>query len=145
MARQLTTHDLVTRVSNAVAAGTTAINATGVNMTGFESVEFEVHFGAITAGAVTSVKLQQSTDDVTYADLEGSAVTVADTDDNKIVRLECVKPLVQYVRVVVSRATQNAVVDSITARQYNARREPVTHGATIVTPVAVYSPAEGVA
>ena len=143
MARQLTTNQLVTRLSNAVAAGTTTVEATAVNMVGFESVEFEVHFGTITAGAVTTVKLQQSTDNVTFADLAGSEVTVADTDDNKIVRVEIVKPQEQYVRPVVVRSTQNAVIDTITARQYNARVEPVTHGATIVTPVIVYSPDEG--
>lgn len=146
MARQYGTHTKFTRVSNAEAAATTDINSTGVDMVGYESVLFAVHFGTITAGAVTSVKAQQGADNSSdWEDLEGTAITVADDDDNGIVLLEIVKPQDRYVRCVVDRGTQNAVVDAITALQYNTRKQPVTQPASVVGHEAHYSPDEGTA
>src|SRR6056297_244159 len=122
-----------TRVSNAVAAGTTDINSSSVDMQGYRAVEFTVAFGAITSGAVTSVKLQGSDDDSTWSDLTGVSVTVADDDDNQLAILDVSKPRQRYVRCVVDRGTENAVVDSIVAAQYAAQVEPVTHDATTVS------------
>jgi hypothetical protein len=147
MARQYTTHTKFTRVNNAAAAATTDIETASVNMVGFESVVFQVAFGTITGSAVTSVKLQQSSDDGVadaFSDLEGTGLTVADTDDNDTFYLECVKPQKQYVRCVVDRGTQNAVVDGVWAFQYNVRHEPVTQGADAHVE-ATYSPVEGTA
>ena len=144
---QLGTMSKTTRVSNAVAAGTTDINSTGIDMQNFEGVAFEVLFGAITAGAVTSIKLQQSDDDGSsdaYSDLEGSAVTVADDDDNQVFIAEVYRPRKRWVRAVVDRATQNAVVDGIVARQYSPRQLPVSQPPTTTQEVNI-SPAEGTA
>jgi hypothetical protein len=123
----------VTRVSNAVAAGTTEIDATGVDMQGFEAVEFLVAFGAITAGAVTSCKLQGSHDNATnWTDLAGTAITVLETDDNKVAILDTAHTLYRYIRPVVVRGTQNAAVDAIVALQYLADREPVTQPTSVL-------------
>jgi hypothetical protein len=68
------------------AAGTSAITGTGLDMSGFEGVCAVVTFGAITSGAVTSIKFQQSDDDGSsddYTDLTDTAQTIADTDDEK--------------------------------------------------------------
>jgi hypothetical protein len=137
----------VTRVSNAVAAGTTAINSSSVDMKGFEAVEFTVAFGAITAAAVTSVKLQGSRDNVdwTSADLEGTSQTVADDADNKIFRIDVAKPRYRYLRCVVSRATQNAAVDSIVAMQYQADKEPITQDTTVGGAEFHHAPERGTA
>jgi hypothetical protein len=139
---QMGDHIRVQRVSNAAAAGITAVNSDLVDMQGAESVEFEVHFGAITAGAVTSVKAQggAAANASDAADLAGTGVAVADTADNKVVRLEVVRPEQRYVRCVVSRATQNAVIDSIVARVYYGRKVPVTQHATVAGAKAVLSP-----
>jgi len=123
MSFNLTKACKATRVSNAVVAGTSDINCSGVDMKGFRSVCFVVALGTITGSAVTSVKAQQSSDDGSsdaYADLEGSSVTVADDDDNQLILLEVDCPLERYVRCVIDRGTQNAVVDSVVALQYNA-------------------------
>lgn len=138
----------VTRVSNAVAAGTTDINSSEVDMQNFEGVKFYVLFGAITAGAVTSIKAQQDT--VTgmagAADLEGTALTVADDDDNQIAILDVYRPRERFVRCVVDRGTQNAVVDGIIAVQYGPRVMPATNDATTVVGLETHmSPAEGTA
>ena len=45
----------VTRVMNAVAAGTSDQNSSSVDMKGFDACQFVVAFGAITASAVTSI------------------------------------------------------------------------------------------
>lgn len=136
-----------TRVSNAVAAGQTAVNSTGVDMKGFEAVQFVVAFGAITAGAVTSVKLQGSHDGSTWtsSDLTGTGQTVADDADNKLFILDMAKPRYRYVRCVVSRATQNSVVDSIVAYQYQADKEPVAQDATVGGCEFAHAPEAGTA
>jgi predicted ribosome-associated RNA-binding protein Tma20 len=103
----------VTRVLDAAAAGTTDQESAVLDMQGFESVAFLVAFGEITASAVTSVKVQQgaASDGSDMADLAGTGVTVADDDDDQCVLVEVHRPQERYVRVVVDRGTQNAVID----------------------------------
>lgn len=139
----------VARVKNAVAAGTDDTQVSvSVDMLGFESVEFLVAFGAITSTAVTTVKAQQSSDDGssdTFADLAGTAISVADDDDNGIVRLEIHNPVERYVRCAVVRATANVVIDSTVAVQTGPKNEPVTQDATVVGNELSHAPAEGTA
>lgn len=128
------------------AAGTSDINGATLDMAGFEGVLIEVVFGAITAGAVTSIKAQQDTASNmgTAADLAGTGQTVADTDDEDTFYIDLYRPAERYVRVVVDRGTQNAVVASATYFQYGATDQPVSHGATVNGELHV-SPAEGTA
>lgn len=138
----------VVRVSNAVAAGTTAIEATAVDMQRFDGVVFYAMFGTITAGAVTSLKAQSCTaaDGSGASDLAGTAVAVADTDDNKVASLEIYRPQSRYVRPVISRATQNAVVDCIIAVLYSGSTKPVVADATLIAASKVVgSPDNGTA
>ncbi|MAT71206.1 MAG: hypothetical protein CMJ58_16975 [Planctomycetaceae bacterium] len=122
----------VTRVANGAAAGQTAVTSSSVDTTGSAAVEFLVLMGAITTGAATSVKLQGSSDDSNWSDLEGTGQTIADDDDNKVFILDLANSRYRYVRCVVSRATQDSVVDGIVARQYAADKEPVTHDSSTV-------------
>jgi len=145
--QNLTKDAKISRVSNAVAAGVTTINSSSVDMQGFESVTFAVAFGTIVAGAVTSVKVQSSSDDGSsdaFADLTDTSVTVADDADNGVTFVEVVRPRERYVRCVVSRATQNSTVDAILAFQTCPRELPVTHGSGVTGELHV-SPAEGTA
>lgn len=141
----------ITRHSNAVAAGTTDITpSAGIDMSGFEGCLFMVDLGTITASAVTSIKVQQSSDDGSsdaYSDLEGTSVTIADTDDNKIAYVDVYRPQKRYLKLIVDRGTQNAVVDGITAIQYGPRVLPTTHDSTTVLSGSEVhaSPAEGTA
>lgn len=137
-----------TRVMNAVAAGTTDQNGSVIDMAGYDNVVFGVSFGTITSGAATTIKVQQGTDSggSDMADLAGSKVTVADTDDNKLALVEVYRPQERYVRVVVTRATQNSVIDSAWAIQTSPRVNPPTQDSTtVITPTFVNSPAEGTA
>lgn len=137
------------RVLNAVAAGTSAQTSSVIDTAGYDGVKIYSAFGAITAGAATSVKLQQSSDDGSsdaYSDLEGSSITVADDDDNQVAIHDLYRPLKRYIKVVISRATQNAVIDGVLAVRYGAKKLPATNdSATIVALESYASPAEGTA
>ena len=135
-----------TRVMTAVAAGTSDQNSSSVDMTGYGSVQFVTLFGAIVSGAVTSVKTQTSSDGSTFNDLLGTAITVADDNDNQAVIHDIGNPRERYLRVVVDRGTQNATIDGYIALQYAANIEPVTYDAsTVVGSEFHHAPAEGTA
>lgn len=146
----LNSHCKIVRHSVAVAAGTTDIEpSNGVDCAGFDGVRFLVAFGSIVAGAVTSIKAQASSDDGVadgWSDLEGTSITVADDDDNGVAVLEVVAPQKRYVRCVVDRGTQNAVVDAIIAEVYGAQGQmPVTQDSTVIGAETHASPDEGTA
>ena len=134
----LLTDLLVTRVSNAVAAGLTAVNCTSVDMAGFDSVTFVACLGTLTATQVTSAKLQHSDDNSSFSDVtSGATANMADADSNKLLIASYKRPTKRYVRLVVSRATANAVIDSVVAYQYRARTRPVTQSSTISATITV--------
>lgn len=138
------------RHSNAVAAGTSDITpSAGVDTKEFEGCMFVVEFGEITADAVTSIKVQQSDDNGVadaYSDLAGTAVAVADSADNKVFYVDIYRPRKRYLKLIVDRATQNAVLDSILALLYGPRKLPTTHdSATVGGGETHASPDEGTA
>lgn len=137
------------RLSNAAAAATTEISGTAVDMQGFKGLTLVVAMGAITTGAVTTLKAQQSSDDGSadaYSDIEGTSVTIADTDDNKLILLEINEPQKRYVKPIITRGTQNAVVDGVFGIQTGAKLEPVTQSTTYVASTEYHhAPAEGTA
>lgn len=132
-----------------VVAGTTDVQSDIVDTAGFDGLRFIAGFGAITSGAVTSIKVQEnSANSLTgMTDLTGSAQTVADTDDNKIVISEVILPLKRYLCLYIDRGTQNAVVDFVTVELFRSRNLPVTQDTATVsgTPETWVSPAEGTA
>ena len=134
-----------TRVLDAVAAGTSDQNSSSVDMKSYDAVTFCVGFGTITASAVTSIKVQGSDDDSAWSDLAGTAVSVADSDDNKMVLAEINQPQQRYVRCVVDRGTQNAVIDFAVAMQSKANKAPVTQSSTVLGSEFHQAPAAGTA
>lgn len=139
----------VIRLSNAAAAATTDVTSSVLDTAGFEGAKLYTLLGAITTNAVTSVKVQQSDDDGVadaYSDLEASGSVVADDDDNQIVVHDIFRPQKRYLKVVVDRGTQNAVVDGIFAVLYGAKKLPTTDdSATVVSRNCLASPDEGTA
>lgn len=139
----------ITRVMNAVAAGTSAQNGSVVDMSGWDGVMFVAALGALTATQVTSLKAQQGqvSNLSDAADLAGTLVgPLADGDGNKCLVLDIYRPQERYVRPVVNRATANAVIDGVIAIQYRGRKTPVTQDtATIAFSEQHVSPAEGTA
>jgi len=123
-------------------AATTDIDSTSVDMKDFDEVALAVTFGAITGSAVTSIHAEQSADDSSFTDIEGTNQTVADSDDGDTFVIDIIKPSKRYVRLVVDRATQNAVVASAHAIQPRAKVTAVTQGTTINSETFV-TPDEG--
>ena len=130
--------------ATAGAAGTTAVNGATVDLSGVEELLIIVPFGAITGGAVTSIKFQEGDTTSPTTDVAGTSITVADTDDDTTKVLRIIKPTKRYGRVVVSRATQNAVVGAITYICTGLRTLPASDGATVSGELHV-SPAAGTA
>ena len=96
------------------AAGVTALTGSTIDTANAQGVAFIVRFGAIVSGAVTSIKAQHSatTTSGDFVDIAGTNQTVADTDDEGIFVIDIKAPTKRYVRLIVSRATQNATVSS---------------------------------
>jgi len=137
------------RVSNAVAVGTTAVNSAAVDTAGYDGVLFQVLMGTITDGT-PKIKAQQDTASGmgAAADLAGTGITLAATDDNKVVFLDIRKPLERYLRCVVDRSVgapvTGAVIDGIMAFPYGGDR-PSVHTADVAGNEVHVSPAEGTA
>lgn len=114
------------------AAGTSVINGTIIDCSGFGGCLIAVHFGTITAGAVTSIKAQVGDDSglSDAADVPGSSVTVADTDDDKVFYIDVLRSSKRYLRLVVLRATQNATV-AATYLLYDPSNEAVVQAAAV--------------
>ena len=106
--------------TTAGAAGTSAITSTAVNTAGYDGVLFLVPVGAVVSGAATSIKLQQcDTVGGSYADLTGTSQTILDTDDDQTFVIDITQPQEQFLKLVVSRATQNATIGTVIAIPYN--------------------------
>jgi hypothetical protein len=127
------------------ASGTTDVTSDAVDTAGFESCCFIVPIGGVTSTAVTSIKVQQcDTSGGSYADLLGTSVTIADSDDDKTFYVEVSRPREQFLKLVVDRGTAAAVVGGVIAVLSGAGNRPVTHG-TGVSGESHYAIAEGTA
>lgn len=136
----------VVRVSNSVAAGTTAATSTALDTAGFSGVRFLIALGAIVSGAVTSIKATQADDSgmsTNAEDLAGSGITVADTDDNSVCIVDIYNPKRRYLTVTVSRGTQNATIDGIIAELYAGKKYPETADTTVSHQKVLATPAAG--
>jgi len=123
------------RHSNAVAAGATLITpSAGVDTKGYGGCLFIVLWGAIVDGGTRSVEIHQSSDDGVadaYTAIQGSKVTVADADDNKVTYVDVYRPRERYLKSLINRATQNSTVDGILAVLYDPKDMPTTHDTTV--------------
>ena len=107
--------------------GTANINGVAVDMKGFEGCLINVEMGAITAGAVTSLKAQES--DATgsgWTDIDDAEITIGAGDDNYYVRLDVANVRKRYLRGVVDRSTQNSALRSAQYIKYNASFLPTS-------------------
>lgn len=124
-------------------------NGAGLDMAGFDGVLMIVKMADIAAGAVTSIKAQQSDDNgVTdaYSDLEDTGIAIADNDDDQVFIIDLVQPRKRWVRLLVDKDAANATNECALYVQYAARNHPVTQTvADEVTYERHVSPDEGVA
>ena len=141
----LSSNVVTVRTSIAVVAGTSEIDTTSVDTAGFEGCRFIAAFGVITSGAATSIKVQQAPDNSTWTDVLGTSQTVVDTADTTIFISDIYKPQARYLRLVVLRATQNAVLDGVIAELYLPRQAGVAQDATTTILETFSNPAAGTA
>lgn len=131
----------------ATAVGTTSINGSVIDTAGFDGCLFVARAGTITDGAF-DLKCQQGTDATVSdaADLAGSKVSLAITDDSKCLVLNIHKPLERYLRPVIVRGgATGSVIDGCCAILYGASQFPTSHDAVVIANEAWVSPAEGTA
>ena len=130
------------RVSNPVAAGTGNVVCSTVDRQGFTGVLIIAAMGAIVSGALASLKAQGGavSNGSDAADLIGASRAIADTDDNKLVVLDLNRPGQRYITPVITRATQNATVDSVFVLLYNPSNAPVDLHSTVAGVTVVSEP-----
>jgi hypothetical protein len=120
-------------------AAATAVNGSTLDTQLYngERVLILIHLGAIVTGAVTSAKVEVSdaSDMSGPADIVGSSQTIAADKDDTYFMIDIINPIKRYLRLVVSRGTQNATV-SATYIIYGIRHRPVT--STAVSGVEVH-------
>jgi len=130
------------------ASGSADRNGATLDMSGYEGVLMIVKFAAVATGATVSIKAQQgaASNLSDAADLAGTAITVADDDDNQIFMIDVYQPLERYVRVVVDNDASNATAQSAVYIRYGARTLPQTNNVTdAVTTETWVGPSEGTA
>lgn len=132
----------ITRVSNAVAAGTSDISSSVMDMTGFDRIAFVVFLADVIDGSVLTLTARQntanssSTPTPTSTGVATAAFTASATSaDNKMLMVDVVRPIERYVFAFLTRITQNAAIDGIFAIQYNARTNQVTQPAEMIASV----------
>lgn len=130
------------------ASGSADRNGATLDMSGYEGVLMIVKFAAVATGATVSIKAQQgqASNLSDAADLAGTAITVADDDDNQIFMIDVYQPQERYVRVVIDNDATNASAQSAVYVRYGARTLPQTNNVTdAVTTETWVSPSEGTA
>ena len=103
----------------AYASGTADRNGATLDMKGYGGVLIMVHSAAVATGAAYSIKAQQgaASDLSDAADLDDTAITIADTDDDTVHWID-LKPTERYCRLVVDKDATNACAESAVYIQY---------------------------
>lgn len=135
-----------------VAAGSTDVtDCKVIDMANYEGVRFVVGMGTITSGAVTGLRVQQAsakssdTALTNGADLEGTALSIADDGSDKLYIVDVYRPRERYVQLVIDRGVANAEVDLVIGEKYGAKKLPISQSADVGGYELHASPAEGTA
>lgn len=134
------------KAMNPAAAGTgDTLTGITIDTQNQQRATFSLSMGTITGGAVTTAKLQQGNlaNGSDMADVEGSAISIPDTGDDLLYLLEIQRPRGRYVRLVVTRATANAVVNGAQCVLSGVSKSPVTQDADVGASKILNAPANG--
>lgn len=140
-------YGMKTGVALVYGTGTADRQSSGIDTRGFGGISFLVQAVAIGGSSVLVYKLQQSDDDGgsdDYTDIASSGVTMADTDDDTLVRLTVIEPQKRYLRVYVDKDTSHTDAEVIIYELFRAKSEPCVLTGLSHT-VHLMSPAEGTA
>ncbi len=126
-------------VSGPVVAGTSIITpSAAVDTAGFQGVFFIASFGALSAGALTTLKAQGSSDNGNtdaFADLLGSHFNIPQASgSNQAAWLDIYRPgnANRYVLPIITRSTGNAVLNNLLAILYGPLVVPTIHDITTI-------------
>ncbi len=128
------------------ASGTAVRSGATADMEGYDGIMAVMHCAAIAGSAVGDIHFETATDSGFSGgtDLLGTAIAVADDDDNQIFVAELNKPLERYVRAVVTKDTTNAQAESVLYIQYKGIKRPEVNSVDdLVTYELNVSPARG--
>ncbi len=130
-----------------VAAGTSDTqNGLTIDTLGHESIVFVVFLGTLTATAVTTIKLQYGAlaNASDMADITLATVSVPQSTGSNLgwLSVEVHRPTKRYLRVCVTRATANAVINGAIVLMGRRGHLPPTIGTTMgnVNPTVLVSP-----
>lgn len=130
--------------AEAATTGTITPSA-GVDVAGFKECTFGVLVGDVGSGGVPTVTVQQSSDDGdtdAYSNIEGSLVTVADDEDDSIVKIGVKNPQKRYLKCIVGRADADIAIGGIIAVLSGAGKMIVTQDMANLD-VILFEPDEG--
>lgn len=127
----------ISRVKNAVAAGTTAQSTSVLDMQGFDSVIFLAALGDVLITSVLTLTVKSNpTSSSSGGTTEKAGNTLTDADgtsyDNGCLAVEVHRPTQRYVFATLTRTTANAAIDGIFAVQFNSKSMPQGLDATIL-------------
>jgi hypothetical protein len=128
----------ITVVEASAVAGTSDLTTDTVDMAGFEGVMFIAMTGDVTSGSVLTLTVKgNSADSVSsptpVTQKATAAFTAGASDaDSKALVVDVYKPTLQYLFGVLSRTTQNAVINGILAIQYETGYRPTTQSASVI-------------
>lgn len=131
---------LITRVMNAVAAGTSDQDGTVLDMSGYDGVIFVAALGDVLNTSVVELQVFGNTASSTSsptpaeltADSAGPVTADATSADNKQLIVDVPRPAYRYVFPRIKRGTANAVIDGVFAIQYRGRSAPQVQGSTVL-------------
>jgi hypothetical protein len=115
----------ITRVLNAVAAGTTQQTGTQLDMAGYDGVCHILLLNTVVSTCVLTLQLQDSAVSGSgMANIANSLVTITDAGgvtSNLMIVLDVVLPALRYVQCVLTRTVANATIDAMVAIQYRSK------------------------
>ena len=126
----------------AASGGTANVKTPVFDTAGFESIMFMAVASATNSSNRLAFRMSTASSSGGMSDATGE---VSHTTTGVMV-LDIHRPIKRYVRLVTSRGTQNAAVDSVIAYLYLPGNAPVAFGSTVQsTPEFFNSPASGTA
>lgn len=128
------------KVEDHTTAGTSAVESDSVDMAqdgGYDGVLFFTSFG--TANAGNKLHAEQSADDSTFAELEGSEVSSGSADNEVFIDIH--RPRERYVLVEATRGA-SSTLESIWAVLYRGKVSPVENVRAGVAGVRLEMPDE---
>lgn len=127
------------------AAGTSdTVSSAAIDTAGFQGFIAEVAFGPIVSGAVTTFFITDcDTSGGSFANVAGTGISVADTDDNTVITSEIIRGAKRYIKINVTRATQNSTIGVGLVRLLHPNLTVTTQDTTVSHYEVSITPSDG--